>query len=50
MCSALFFNRGFILFSFPGMVFNDAYYDTKGCCTLFPSLEFFPVGFSLVMF
>ena len=38
-------NHGFIPLSFPGKVFNEADYDTKGCCTLFPSLKFFPTGF-----
>jgi len=41
MCSALFsLNHGFIPLGFPGKVFNEADYDTKGCCTLFPSLRF----------
>jgi len=38
-------NHGFISLGFPGKVFNEADYNTKGCCTLFPSLEFFPIGF-----
>jgi len=38
-------NQCFISFGFPGKVFNEADYHTKGCCTLFPSLEFFPTGF-----
>jgi len=38
-------NHGFIPLGFPGKVFNEADYDTKGCCTLFPSLEFFFIGF-----
>ena len=46
MCSALFFlNQGFIPLGFSGKVFNEGDYHTKGCCTLFPSLEFFPNGF-----
>ena len=31
-------NHGFISLGFSGKVFNEADYDTKGCCTLFPSL------------
>jgi len=38
-------NHGFIPLGFPGKVFNEVDYDTKGCCTLFPSLRFFPNGF-----
>ena len=38
-------NQGFIPLGFSGKVFNEADYDTKGCCTLFPSLIFFPIGF-----
>jgi len=34
-------NPGFIPLGFPRKVFNETDYDTKGCCTLFPSLEFF---------
>ena len=44
-------NHGFISLGFPGNVFNEADYDIKGYCTIFPSLEFFfPLGFSLVRF
>jgi len=42
---SFFLNQGFIPLGFPGKVFNEADYHTKGCCTLFPSLEFFSIGF-----
>ena len=38
-------NHGLFPLGFPGKVFNEADYDTKGFCTLFPSLEFFPIWF-----
>ena len=48
---SFFLNHGFIPLDFPSKVFNEAEYDIKGCCTLFPSLEFFSSpGFSLVRF
>ena len=40
-----FLNHGFIPLGFSGKVFNEADYDTKSCCTLFPSLEFVSIGF-----
>jgi len=40
-------NHGFIPLGFSGKVFNETYYDTKGCCTHFPSLRFFPIEFFL---
>jgi hypothetical protein len=44
-CTLFSLNQGRIPLRFPSKVFNEADYHTKGCCTLFPSLEFFPIGF-----
>jgi hypothetical protein len=45
MCYALFFLLTMVLSSFPGIIFNETNYDTKGFCALLPSLDFFPIGF-----
>jgi len=42
---SFFLSHGFILMGFSGKVFNETYYDTKGCFTFFLYYKFFPIGF-----